>query len=90
MQYRIECIQTVFGEERERRLKQMFDIILSLGSQKPGAENGRSNGKESEIKTITEPTDETEGESKENENMLVQAQTAATQSIGITNTKFLS
>lgn len=45
MQYRIVAIQTIFGEERERRLKRVFDIILSLGARKPGAENGRSNRK---------------------------------------------
>jgi hypothetical protein len=70
MQYRIECIQTVFGEERERRLKQMFEIVLSLGARKLGVENSRANSQKYEIRTGTEPTDETEGESKENENML--------------------
>ena len=71
MQYQIRCIKTVFAEERERRLKMVFDIILSLGAQKPGAENGCSNGQKSETWTVIVPTDETEDESKEDENMQV-------------------
>lgn len=34
MEYRIVAIQTVFGEERERRLKLAFDIIWNLKIKK--------------------------------------------------------
>ena len=34
MQYRIECIQTIFGHERERRLKLAFDTIWGFRRRK--------------------------------------------------------
>jgi hypothetical protein len=71
MQYRIECIQTVFGEERERRLKLAFDIIWNLGVKKTKEGSERIKSQDSEIPTGTELTDETDGNSKEDKKLLL-------------------
>jgi hypothetical protein len=71
MQYRIECIQTVFGEERERRLKLAFDIIWNLGTQKTKERSERTKSQSSNFPTVTAPSNETEGGSKEDENTLL-------------------
>jgi hypothetical protein len=70
MQYRIECIQTVFGEERERRLKRVFDIIWNLDIKKAGAVGARSESQNSDLPIGTVPTDDIEGNLKEDENLV--------------------
>lgn len=74
MEYRIVAIQTVFGEERERRLKQAFDIIWNLRVQKTEEGTERNKNQNSDFPTIVAPTNETEGESKEDENTLLDSE----------------
>lgn len=73
MQYRIECIQTVFGEERERRLKLAFDIIWNLDLKKRRAGQNTSKSQNTELSRGDILTDETEEESKEDKDTLSDA-----------------
>jgi hypothetical protein len=70
MRYRIESIQTIFGEERKRRLKLAFDVIWNLDIQKAGAEGASSTSQNSYIPTVAKPTSEEDEESKEDTNQL--------------------
>jgi hypothetical protein len=75
MEYRIECMQTVFGKERERRLKLAFDIIWSLDIQKARVGSPRCDSQNPYSPMVAGPVDEVEGESNEaKKNLLSEAE----------------
>ena len=67
MKYRIECKQTIFGKEREHRLRLAFDIIWNLDLQKIKAEKLCCGSQNPCSPTVIVPPDEVEGKSNEME-----------------------
>jgi hypothetical protein len=60
-QHLVECVQTVFGEERARRLRRAFDEILNFGPERPALPGvaGRETGQKrvhrtKAVKTVKE------------------------------------
>jgi hypothetical protein len=74
MEWRIECIQTIFGKERERRVKLAFDIIWNLDIQKVRAGSLRCDS-QNPSPTVAVPANEVERESnKEKKNLALEAE----------------